>query len=84
MKDLMNKFPHIIKEIRGFGLMSGFMFNEAFNAKAIADNLFENKLITMPARNNVLRLLPPLIIQDEHIQQASAILEKTFKQMGIE
>jgi len=84
MKDLMNKFPHIIKEIRGFGLMSGFMFHEAFNAKAIADNLFENKLITMPARNNVLRLLPPLIIQDEHIQQASAILEKTFKQMGIE
>ena len=81
LKDLMQKFPHVIKEIRGFGLMTGVMLHDEFPVKTFADKAFENKLLTMPARNNVLRLLPPLIIQEQHVQKAGEILEKTLKEL---
>ncbi len=81
LQNLMQKFPHVIKEIRGFGLMTGFMLHESFAVKAVADKAFANKLLTMPARNNVLRLLPPLIIQEHHVQKAGEILEKTLMEL---
>ena len=80
LNNLMQKFPHIIKEIRGFGLMTGFMLHEEFTVKIFEDKVFENKLLTMPARNNVLRLLPPLIIQEQHVERAGEILENTLKE----
>jgi acetylornithine/N-succinyldiaminopimelate aminotransferase len=81
LNNLMQKFPHIIKEIRGFGLMTGFMLHEEFAVKNFADKVFENKLLTMPARSNVLRLLPPLIIQEQHVQKAGEILEQTLREL---
>ncbi len=81
LNNLMAKFPRVIKEIRGFGLMTGFMLHESFAVKNLADKLFANKLLTMPARNNVLRLLPPLIIQEQHVQKAGEILEKTLMEL---
>jgi acetylornithine/N-succinyldiaminopimelate aminotransferase len=83
LNNLMQKFPHIIKEIRGFGLMTGFMLHEEFAVKNFADKVFENKLLTMPARNNVLRLLPPLIIQESHVAQAGEILERTLNELPV-
>jgi acetylornithine/N-succinyldiaminopimelate aminotransferase len=39
--------------------------------------LRENNLLTLTAGNNVLRLLPPLVIEEIHVDEALAILEKT-------
>jgi acetylornithine/N-succinyldiaminopimelate aminotransferase len=75
---IQEDFPDIIKEIRGFGLMTGFMLHEKYNAKEISDAFFANNLITTPARNNVIRLLPPLIIKQKHIDEAIKIIRKTF------
>lgn len=83
LNNLQKKFPHIIKEIRGFGLMTGFSLQEKFEAKKMVDKLFENKLMTMTARQNVVRLLPPLILQKKHIDEAIAIIEKTFHSMSL-
>lgn len=55
-----------IKEIRGLGLMLGIEFNPEYST--IRNQLlFENHIFTGGAKNNIMRLLPPLSISKEEI-----------------
>jgi acetylornithine/N-succinyldiaminopimelate aminotransferase len=61
-------WPDIIADVRGEGLMFGLKThtpNGEFVAAARAE-----KLLTVVAGDNVVRLLPPLIIDEEHIAEA--------------
>jgi acetylornithine/N-succinyldiaminopimelate aminotransferase len=42
--------------------------------------LGDNGLLTVAAGDNVLRLLPPLIIEESHIDEAMEIIEKTCRE----
>ena len=45
-------------------------------------NLFkQNKLLTVPAGDNVIRLAPQLIINKKHVDEAIRILNKTFEKL---
>lgn len=79
---LQNKFPNIIKEVRGFGLLAGVMLQDNYTAKEVSDKFFLNKLITIPARQNVIRLLPPLNIEAYHIDEAVEIVRKTLESLS--
>lgn len=57
---------HGIKEIRGRGLMLGIEFNPEFS-NIRNQLLFESHIFTGGAKNNVMRLLPPLSISKEEI-----------------
>ncbi len=59
----------VIKEIRFKGLLIGIEFIESVDAKTVAIKLLENKVVVGTAGNNVLRILPPLIVEDLHIYQ---------------
>jgi acetylornithine/N-succinyldiaminopimelate aminotransferase len=61
-----DEFPEVIEEIRGEGLMLGIKCRLP-NAKVNAA-LRAQKLLTVPAGENVLRLLPPLTVTDEEIR----------------
>ena len=68
LAELKDRHPAIIAEVRGFGLMMGLrtiMPNTDFVAAARAQ-----RLILIGAGDNVVRLLPPLIISDEDISEA--------------
>ena len=62
---LKDKHGEIVKNIRGIGLMIGVeLSTECFN---IVDRLIEKDVIVNCTSNNVIRLLPPLIIEKEHV-----------------
>ncbi len=62
---LKDKHGEIIKDVRGIGLMVGVEFNiECFD---IVNRLVEKGIIVNCTSNNVVRLLPPLIIEKEHV-----------------
>ena len=65
---LRDEYPDVIEEVRGEGLMIGLKCKPP-NQKLI-DALFEERLLTVPAGDNVVRLMPPLIIEQEHIECA--------------
>jgi acetylornithine/N-succinyldiaminopimelate aminotransferase len=73
---LAAKYPDGIAEVRGSGLMLG--------VKCVAENgavvktLFDNGMLTVPAGDNVVRLLPPLIIEESHVAEALAIMDRGF------
>ena len=74
---LQSEFPNVIKEVRGLGLLIGIKVvpdQELFIKK-----LLYGKLLAIRAAENVVRLLPPLNVKKENIDQAIVILRKVCK-----
>tara|TARA_A100001015_G_scaffold271268_1_gene324697 strand:- start:1249 stop:2412 length:1164 start_codon:yes stop_codon:yes gene_type:complete len=71
---IKKKFPHIIEDIRGKGLLKGIKL-KVENTKFI-NQLFEQKLLVVKASENVVRLLPPLIVNKNEIDEAISIIDK--------
>jgi acetylornithine/N-succinyldiaminopimelate aminotransferase len=74
---LQSEFPNIIKEVRGLGLLLGIKIIPDQNL--FIKKLLTNKLLTIRAAENVVRLLPPLNVKKENIDQAIVILRKVCK-----
>ncbi len=74
LKKIKEKFPKIIKDIRGKGYLIGLqLFHD--QTKFIKD-LMDNKLLTIKAAENVVRILPPLNVKKKEIIQALKIIKK--------
>jgi acetylornithine/N-succinyldiaminopimelate aminotransferase len=68
------KHPKVVRGVRGAGLMLGLEC-AAPNADVLA-RLRANGLLAVTAGENVIRILPPLIIDDSHVEEAGGILER--------
>lgn len=79
LESLKNRFPHIIEEIRGVGLMLGIKLSENVNNLEVTKKLIDHGLLMIPAGENVIRILPPLNITIEHVKEASEKMENCFK-----
>ena len=61
MNKLKEKYPKIIKEIRGRGLLIGIqLYKDQSN---FIKKLMDNKLLTIRAADHVVRILPPLNVK---------------------
>lgn len=65
LKIIQNKYIQIIKDVRGKGLMIGIELN--FPCKTVVDEMLKRKILINCTNINVIRLLPPLIIEKEQI-----------------
>ena len=65
---LVTTHPEIFEDVRGYGLMLGLKC-KLKNTDVLAA-CYAQKLITVPAADNVIRLLPPLNLSDEEVHQA--------------
>ncbi len=70
------KHPGVVAEVRGAGLMLGLRCT--IDAQAVIERLNAEGLLTIPAADNVVRLLPPLIIGEEHVEEAAALLDRAL------
>ncbi len=76
---LKDEYPDIISDVRGEGLMMGLKCvvpNTQFQATALAE-----KLLVIGAGDNVVRLLPPLIVTPDDIDEAIGKLEQTCRSL---
>ncbi len=74
LKQLKKKYPNIVKEIRGRGLLIGIQLHK--DQTSFINKLTENKLLTIRAAENVIRILPPLNVKKSEIDQALKIIKK--------
>ena len=81
LQKLQQKFPNIIAEIRGVGLMLGIKLQEKYIAADMVNLLKDNGLLLVGAGENVMRVLPPLIIDKGNIAEAIEILGLTFDEL---
>ena len=74
LNKIKNKFPNIIKEIRGTGLILGIQLHH--DQTKFIQSLMKNKLLTIRAAENVIRILPPLNVNRNEINIALKIINK--------
>ena len=67
-------FPKIIKEIRGRGFLIGLQLYH--DQTKFIKKLMDNKLLTIRATENVIRILPPLNVKKSEINKAIKIIKK--------
>jgi acetylornithine/N-succinyldiaminopimelate aminotransferase len=75
LAELKDSYPTVIEEIRGVGLMLGLKLKVP-NTDFVKAMYGEN-VLTIGAGENVVRLLPPLIVGEREIDEAMAALSKT-------
>jgi acetylornithine/N-succinyldiaminopimelate aminotransferase len=74
LNKLKKEFPKIVKEVRGVGLLIGLqLYND--QTKFI-QKLMDNKLLTIRAAENVIRILPPLNVKKKEIDLSIKIIRK--------
>ena len=76
---IKNEYPNIINEVRGIGLLIGLQLHEDQNK--FIKKLEDNKLLTMRAGENVVRILPPLNVKKNEIDIAIKIIRKVCNEM---
>ncbi len=80
LKKIKERYPKIIGEIRGLGLIKGLKLlvdNDEFMKK-----LMNNKMLTVKAEENVIRLFPPLTVINSELDEAINKIEKACKEMS--
>jgi len=73
LQELVDRYPSVFSELRGAGLMRGL--RAVPPNSEIIDELRAAGMLTVAAGDNVIRLLPPLIIKEPEIDLALEILE---------
>ncbi len=77
---ILNIYPDIICAVQGMGLMLGIQCIVPSN---LVVNALENEyLLSVAANNNVVRLLPPLIIREEEIDESLHRIEKAISYLS--
>ena len=71
---IKKKYPKVIKEVRGIGLLIGIQLNVELGK--FINELTKNKLLTIRAAENVVRILPPLNVKKKEIDLALKIIDK--------
>jgi len=74
LNKLKKKFPKLIKEVRGVGLLIGLQLHK--DQTKFIQKLMDNKLLTIRAAENVIRILPPLNVKRQEIDMAIKIIKK--------
>ncbi|MGC4047426.1 MAG: aspartate aminotransferase family protein [Armatimonas sp.] len=80
LEALQARFPALIEEVRGRGLMLGLKFYETSVCLKTVDTLLLSGVIVLPAgAGDVLELTPPLVITDAEIDRGLAALEAALR-----
>ena len=74
LNKIKDEYPEIIREVRGMGLLIGLQLFK--DQTKFIKKLMDNKLLTIRAAENTIRLLPPLTVTKKEIDIAIKIIKK--------
>ena len=88
LRELRSKFSKVVREVRGLGLIIGIEFepklpalkrDEKPPAVQIVDRLHEKGVLTVPAANSVIRLLPALNLSKQEAEEGLRAIEQVVE-----
>ena len=80
LAEIKDRYPGLIAEVRGEGFLIGLRM--LVPAGELVDALREEKVITVSAGDNVVRLLPPLIVSEQEIAEGVARLDRACARLA--
>ncbi|KQT54945.1 acetylornithine aminotransferase [Aureimonas sp. Leaf454] len=81
LASIVDRYPDVVTDVRGEGLLLGMKAKVA-NTALIAE-IREHGVLTVPAGDNVVRLLPPLIISIDEVREAVARIEAAVASLSL-
>jgi acetylornithine/N-succinyldiaminopimelate aminotransferase len=79
LASLQDAYPHVIEEVRGSGLLTGLKLKPPLGE--VVDACMAEKLLTVGAGDNVVRLLPPLNVTEDELSEAVARLGRALARL---
>jgi len=80
LNKIKDRYPNIIKEIRGRGLLIGIqLYTDQAN---FIKKLMDQKLLTIRAAENVIRILPPLNVKKNEVDQALKAIRNVCSELN--
>ena len=76
LQTIQQRFPKVVKVVRGLGLMIGIEFRPQFKAADLVKELHRRNVLTAPAGNSVIRLLPALNLRTSEAEEGLRAIEK--------
>ncbi|NBK20655.1 MAG: aspartate aminotransferase family protein [Spirochaetia bacterium] len=73
---IQEKYPTLCTAVRGFGLMNGLALT--IPPRKVVDACFAKGLLVLSAGTDVLRFVPPLVISEDEIEKAVAIVDEVL------
>jgi acetylornithine/N-succinyldiaminopimelate aminotransferase len=80
LAEIKDRYPSVITEVRGEGLLVGL--RAALPAAELVNATRAEKMLTVGAGDNVVRLLPPLIISEQEMAEGIARLERACAKLS--
>ncbi len=84
MEDLRQK-TNLIKLVRGKGLLNAIVINDTEESNTAYDlclNMMHKGLLCKPTHGNKIRFAPPLVINEEQMEQACQVIEESVLSFG--
>ena len=81
LNKIKKDYPKLIKEVRGVGLLIGLQL--FIDQSKFIQKLQDNKLLTIRAGENVVRILPPLNVKKPEIDLSIKIIRKVCKEFKL-
>ena len=80
LKKIKDQYPNIIKSIRGRGFLIGIQLH--IDQAIFIKKLMDNRLLTIRASENVVRVLPPLNVKKNELNKALKIISKVCRELN--
>ncbi|MCY4239425.1 MAG: aspartate aminotransferase family protein [Rhodospirillaceae bacterium] len=81
LERLVKAYPEVYVESRGVGLMAGIRLADHLETRQVVDFVRERGLLTVAAGENVVRMVPPLIITRAEVDEALIFLQDAAEEM---
>jgi 4-aminobutyrate aminotransferase-like enzyme len=91
LRRVQGKYPRVVREVRGLGLMIGIEFQPDLQAFAreqkspaiqVVNRLHEKGVLTVPAATSVIRLLPPLNLSESEADEGLHAIKNVVEELN--
>jgi 4-aminobutyrate aminotransferase len=82
LQPLAERFPAIVKDVRGLGLMLGVQFDSGDTAEAVQLAAFRRGVLVLQAGDDCVRISPPLVITADEIDTGVRIFTEAVEEVA--
>ncbi len=84
LRPLVDRFPGIVHDVRGKGLMIGVQFDSGDTAEAVQMQAFDRGLLVLEAGDDCVRMSPPLVVSEAEAATAVRILTELVEAVAVD
>ena len=83
LRPLVDRFPGVVKDVRGKGLMIGIQFDSGDTAEAVQMQAFSRGLLVLEAGEDCVRMSPPLVVTEAEADTAIRIFTASVEHVAL-